>query len=279
MSKSHQQSVIDYYNTRESKKGYMLLLGGTKHFGYYNKGDRPWQFNKALRQMEQKLGETIDLPAGSVVLDAGCGMGDVASYLAAHFGLKVTGIDLLDFNLKEANSRAKTRGLTELLTFKKMSYDTLNFPDNSFDAIYTIETFVHAENPGKVLKEFYRVLKPTGKLVHFEYSHDPLDKIPPKAASAITEVNTLAAMPTFQLFKHGVHENLLVKTGFENITVRNIFSHIEPMLRMFQLAAYIPYYILAALGKRDRIVNAMSAVELWKYRQYIRFNIVSAHKK
>ncbi|SRR6266498_40980 len=276
--KTNEEAVIGYYNRSESKRGYVLFLKGTKHFGYYNVGDKPRQFNKALRQMEALLGQKLNLPEGSVVLDAGCGMGDVASYLAKNNKLKIEGVDILDFNIKEAKKRINDRGLSKNVHVQLMSYADLSFQNGTFEGAYTMETFVHSSDPARVLSEFYRVLKPGGKLVMFEYSKDPDTQMSKKAAQKFAEMNEMAAMPAFQQFDHGVLENYMQKAGFENVTVDEITEHMMPMVKVFAWAAYIPYKILTILGLRRKAVNAMSALVLRRYKKHFRYNVYTATK-
>ena len=76
-------SIQSYYDTWESRIGYKLLLGGTRHFGYYDPGTLwPFPLTPALRRMEDYLYASLDLPEGAKVLDAGCGVGHVALHLA-----------------------------------------------------------------------------------------------------------------------------------------------------------------------------------------------------
>lgn len=274
----NEKAVVDYYNTRESKRGYMLFLGGTKHFGYYKQGDKPWQFQKALRQMEEQLAKELALPAYSKVLDAGCGVGDVACHLATNQALKIEGIDILPFNIEEAKKRIQNRRLEDWVTVQTMSYARLEFPAEEFDGLYTMETFVHATNPTETLEEFYKVLKPGGKIVMFEYSRDPDKVMKPRAARMFKKVNELAAMPAFQQFNHGVQETMMREAGFENITVKDITGHMTPMFKMFAYVAYVPYKILSLFHQQDKFVNAMSAVEFWRYRKHFRYNIYTATK-
>jgi len=98
--------ILRYYDRTESRIGYQYLLHGTKHFGYYEQGQSRWQFTAAMRRMERELGKRLALPTDASVLDAGCGMGDVARTMATKYGLKVTGIDILDFNIAEARKRS-----------------------------------------------------------------------------------------------------------------------------------------------------------------------------
>lgn len=52
-------------------------------------------------EMERLLGNTLNLPEGSLVLDAGCGYGPVARTLNEEFGYRVVGADLIHERLSE----------------------------------------------------------------------------------------------------------------------------------------------------------------------------------
>lgn len=273
------KNVKAYYNTRESKLGYILFLRGAKHFGFYEKGDKMNQVSKALRKMERKIGEALNLPAKSKVLDAGSGMGAVSRNLAGWFHYNITGIDILDFNLSKAREEAKKPENASLsLEYLEMDYHKLSFNDASFDGVYTTETFVHASDPQKVLKEFYRVLKPGGKLVQLEYSHDPYKTMTATERQSFAFVNKYAAMPAFDLFEHGVHEKLIEDTGFKLISSTNHMKNIEPMLRWFMLNAWLPVKVIRLLKREEHFVNAISAVDFWKLRHKIHVKIIVAEK-
>jgi sterol 24-C-methyltransferase len=77
----HARRVVGYYRSPESRLAYRLLLGGTKHFGYYPEGAGRLSMTAAMRRMEDELARTLALPPGSRALDAGCGEGDVAGRL------------------------------------------------------------------------------------------------------------------------------------------------------------------------------------------------------
>ena len=90
------QALQNYYEGFESRIGYRLVLGGTRHFGYYKPGTYwPFSIGKALRTMEDKLIDILGLKEGSKVLDAGCGVGHVAIHLAQN-GFYVQGIDFVE---------------------------------------------------------------------------------------------------------------------------------------------------------------------------------------
>jgi sterol 24-C-methyltransferase len=275
---THLNDVTRYYRTTESRLGYSVVLRGTKHFGYYRPGDPAWRLGAAMRRMEDLMAARLDLPAGARVLDAGCGVGDVATRLASVHGLDVTGIDILDFNLAEARRRAIGKGVSGQTRFFAMDYARLDFPDRHFDGAYTMETLVHSDHVEQVLAGLHRVLRPGGRLVHFEYSREPAATTTPEAARVLSEVNRAAAMPAFQRLEHGVLEQLLSKTGFIDVRTEDITRHMLPMLKVFAVMGWPTYTAARLLGRRTHAVNAMSGVEFYRHQSCWRYQVYTCRK-
>jgi sterol 24-C-methyltransferase len=270
--------VWRYYDRTESRIGYAYLLHGTKHFGWYDPGDSMWQFTRALRKMEFQLGKRLGLPKNATVLDAGCGNGDVARAMARNLRLNVTGIDILDFNIDEARERSAKTGLQELTSFQLGDYSRLEFPDESFDGVYTMETLVHAADPARVLSEFRRVLRPGGRLVMFEYSRTPEAQLSPEGNEALRKVCELGAMPTWLKMNHGDMELLLKEEGYIVESAEDVTDHMIPMLHAFSAIGRFPYFVGRASGRTSKVVNALSGVEMYKHREAWRYNIYTANK-
>lgn len=273
----HLEGVLHYYRTPESRLLYRLL-GGTKHYGYFRPGDPAWDIPAALRRMEDLLAQRLTLPAGSRVLDAGCGVGDVASRLAEVHGLHVTGVDFQGQDVVEACRRATRRRLDEQLEFREMDYAALTFADSSFDGAYTLETLVHSDDVERVLAGLYRVLRPGGRLVHFEYSRSPKDRTSAYDEQFMTEINHVAAMPAFQRLEHGVLEQLLTDAGFVDVQSQDITARMLPMLKIFATAGWLPYLAGAAAGRTDLVVNSMAGVEFYLHRDCWRYSVYSCRK-
>ena len=156
-------ALQSYYASLESRIGYRIFLNGTRHFGFYTP-DTNWSFpiNSSLRWMEEYLFNSLALEPGAFVFDAGCGAGWVATYLARK-RLRVCGIDIVDRHLKWARENVKKAKLEHVVDIRKVDYHYLeSFASETFDGVYTMETFVHATDPAHVLREFFRVLKPGG---------------------------------------------------------------------------------------------------------------------
>lgn len=272
----HLARVTRYYRTPESRVLYALLLGGTKHYGYFRPGDAPWRLRAAMRRMEDLLAATLRLPASARVLDAGCGVGDVAARLARKHGLHVTGIDILDFNLAAARRRTRRRRLDDKLAFRHMDYADLAFPDGSFDGVYTMETLVHSDRVEDVLAGFHRVLKPGGRVVLFEYSREPAATIDPRAADVLRQVNAAAELPAWSRFDHGLLEQLLAAAGFVDVHAEDLSSRMLPMLRVFAVLGWLPYTVCRLLGQPAAVVNFMAGVEFYRHQNAWRYNVYQA---
>jgi len=117
-------------------------------------------------QIRQKVNWFVnhaDQHPGHRVLDAACGIGHHAHALAKK-GLKVTGIDLCP-HLFVANPI--TEKYTHEIEFSQCDLREIDFQD-SFDAItsfgYSLGYFANDGENVRVLQNFFRALKPNGKL-------------------------------------------------------------------------------------------------------------------
>ena len=105
---------------------------------------------------------------GKQILDVGCGAGNILSeYIEYGADPKnIFGVDILDEDLKKANSRYPYFGLL------CGNCQTLPFPDNYFDIVtqYTVFTSIlNYEIKKCVASEMLRVLKPRGLIVFYDF--------------------------------------------------------------------------------------------------------------
>ena len=273
------QSLQRYYGSFESRVGYRLVLGGTRHFGYYYTDTyNPFPISRALRSMEDHLFEILNLERGSIVLDAGCGVGDVAIRMAQK-GLRVNCIDVVDRHIVKANRKIKKGGWEHAIKVQRMDYHHLDaIEENSLDGAYTMETLVHATDAGAVLREFYRVLKPGGRMVSFEYDHPTLSSAPSGLRNSWKDINNFAAMPAFDSFEDGVLENVFERAGFVDIVTEDLTTNITPMLRFFYVLAFLPYIFVKLFGLEAYFINTVAGVEGYRSIQYSRYIAISATK-
>lgn len=116
------------------------------------------------RDAVRALGSTLRCEPGSRILDAGCGPGLWAVALALE-GYRVRGIDIAPAMVAAARDRSQEHALSEdAAAFQVAALDAVDFPSASFDAIVCRLVLDFVPNPGLVLEEFRRVLRPGGRL-------------------------------------------------------------------------------------------------------------------
>ena len=109
--------------------------------------------------------ETLQLPAGSRGLDAGCGIGLQCLLLAEAVGLTghVTGLDLSTAFLNRGEAIVKAAGLTDRISFQQGDVGNLPFADQTFDWAWSADCIGYGPwEPLPLLKELARVVKPGG---------------------------------------------------------------------------------------------------------------------
>lgn len=107
-----------------------------------------------------------NLPAGKLkILDVGTGAGFFAAILSK-LGHKVTGIDMSTKMLNEATKNLRDLKLSA--EFKKMNAQTLDFADETFDAVVTRNLTWTLPDVKAAYREWRRVLKVGGVLMNFD---------------------------------------------------------------------------------------------------------------
>jgi len=92
------------------------------------------------------------------ILEVGTGKGHMAIVLAKK-GFKLTSIDLDRKAQHIAKISLKAMKLDKLVTLKIMNAERLQYKDNAFDSVISVNFIHHAKNPNKCLKEMIRVIK------------------------------------------------------------------------------------------------------------------------
>lgn len=105
------------------------------------------------------------------VLDVGCGTGQFASRVLAHYpNTQVWGLDLCPGMLGQARQRVHAAdGRFHLV---QGDSEHLPFADDSFDAITCSHSFHHYPDQGRVVAEMHRVLRPGGRLFIIDGDRD-----------------------------------------------------------------------------------------------------------
>jgi SAM-dependent methyltransferase len=121
--------------------------------------DEMWWFAGMRKILEAWIGRLPEEKFGRV-LEGGCGTGYMSNWLAGRYGWQMFPVDL-DF---AGLSFGKDSGVPRMV---QSDISRLPYEDGAFDAVVSLDVLVHFPQGGEAaaLEEFWRVLKPGGKLI------------------------------------------------------------------------------------------------------------------
>jgi arsenite methyltransferase len=121
-------------------------------------------FHPGGLHLTEELAGLLALTPDSVVLDVACGKGASAIFAAEKFGCRVVGVDLSEENVEQAKAEAHEKGLSGRVEFQLGDAECLPFPSGAFDAILCECAFCTFPSKAVAAAEFFRVLKPGGRI-------------------------------------------------------------------------------------------------------------------
>ena len=126
----------------------------------------------AINDLKRLAGES--LPAGGVLLDAGCGQGKSFRLLRDAFQPRhIIGLDADPHSLELSRAEAAREGIDAELIVSDCAQ--MPVPDASVDIVFCHQTFHHLVEQERALDEFWRVLKPGGLLLFAESTKAYID--------------------------------------------------------------------------------------------------------
>jgi len=231
-----------------------------------------------------ELIELCNINKDSYVLDAGCGVGTTACYLAKKYGCRVIGIDILERMIKWSKQKAKKEGLEDRVEFRIANAQNLPFEDALFDVVIGEAVNAFVEDKQKAMREYVRVTKPGGFVGLHEATW--LKTSPPKEVlESFAKLHKLLYDVGLEGYGKWVNEfsadgwkNLLQSAGLKDIVVRtyktnpknDIIDRIKLIGPWRILKTYFIYFTnpeYRALTKK--VVLPKIATEYYGYGTYV----------
>jgi ubiquinone/menaquinone biosynthesis C-methylase UbiE len=133
---------------------------------------------REAERLQDQAGALVELlhgdtsyPAGSRVLEAGCGVGAQTLTLARTSpGASITCVDVSEASLAQARRRAEAAGLTNV-RFQRADLFHLPYEAASFDHVFICFVLEHLGRPLEALQALRAVLRPGGTITVIEGDH------------------------------------------------------------------------------------------------------------
>jgi ubiquinone/menaquinone biosynthesis C-methylase UbiE len=123
------------------------------------------------RTLSDLLHSDTSYPAGSSVLEVGCGVGAQTITLARNSpDARITSIDVSATSLEQARAKIEGAGLTNV-EFQQANVFALPFGAESFDHLFVCFVLEHLSGPLEALIILKRILKPGGTITLVEGDH------------------------------------------------------------------------------------------------------------
>ena len=162
-------------------------------------------------EVTKLLAKRCGLSPDMTVLDAGCGSGRSAIFLAKQFGCRIVGVDIEPAPLLKAQAEAMSEGVSDRVAFRVADANNLPFQDETFEGAIFQAALIFTDK-FKALRMVHQKLRGDGFLgvVELAWKKTPSERIVQK----VRNVLCAAAVNT------EIHEDwirLLSQAGFEVI--------------------------------------------------------------
>ncbi len=210
-------AVEKYYDTTLDL--YEELWGEHVHHGFWEPGERPGDTDDRHAATDRLVRELVSfarIPAGSRVLDVGCGIGGPALYLAGPHGCTIEGVTLSAAQAARANEKAHEAGLGDRAHFHQRDALSTGYPDASFDAIWALESLMHIPDRVAFFAETMRLLRPGGTLAIGTWSVRD-GELNASEQQVVDQILRHQVMPSFSSLEE--HERLATAAGFTDVSI------------------------------------------------------------
>lgn len=175
-------------------------------------GQTGWMTTKELCYFLQLL--AVD--SGSEVLEVGSGAGGCALFMAKQTGCCVTGIDINEHGIRNANGLAREGGMEDRVRFERVdASQTLPFEKAKFDAVFSNDAVCHISDRPFLLKEWHRVLKPGGRILF-------TDAMIISGILTNAEIASRSSIGVYLFLPPGENERLIRGAEFELLSVHDL---------------------------------------------------------
>lgn len=129
------------------------------------------RLNDQANALDHLLHDDSLWPAGSLILEAGCGVGSQTKIIAPNNpGSRFISIDISKESLDQARLLAKNQKISNV-TFEQADIYSLPYPADYFDHVFVCFVLEHLPDPPGALRKLRQVIKTGGSIMVIEGDH------------------------------------------------------------------------------------------------------------
>ncbi|XP_013183990.2 uncharacterized protein LOC106129845 [Amyelois transitella] len=158
----------------------------------------------------------VQLGKNPKVLDVGSGLGGHSFLFAEKYGAEVLGLDLSENMLEIARKHLDKRPhLKDKVRFEFQDCTKIDYPENSFDLVYSRDTFLHIRDKAQLFKKIYKWLKPSGYILFTDYVRGEDE------TKYSEEFKNYLIDRDYDMATVSEYREILINTGFKDVQVKD----------------------------------------------------------
>ncbi|MEX2404724.1 MAG: methyltransferase domain-containing protein [Balneolales bacterium] len=209
------ETTKSYYDSEAADRFYFNVWGGEDiHIGLYQ-DDEESIFDASRRTVEHMTSLIPqEITDQTRILDLGAGYGGSARYLARTYGCKVVALNLSELQNQRNRKMNRKANLGHLIDVVDGNFENVPYSENSFDVIWSQDSFLHSGDREKVVIEASRLLKSGGTFIFT----DPMQvkDVPKKELKPVLDRIHLETMGSIDFYS-----NMATKYGFEEVAIED----------------------------------------------------------
>lgn len=228
---------IKYFYDKTSPL-WLDVWGEHMHHGYYGPNSKP-NINHQEAQIDllDRLLEWAEIKKANNILDAGCGVGGSARFLAKRFEATVTGCTLSSVQAERAALYNEKAGLSNRVDIRVQDMMTLGNEPQKFDFIWSLESAEHIAQKTELLQMFHNLMTDDGKLLLVTWcTRAPVEELDEDEKALLEKIyKNYHLPPMIPMYKYA---EAAEKIGFKNIETADWTEEVAPFWKAVIKSAF-----------------------------------------